>query len=112
MHKIFIVNALNLDIKLVVLFIILVFVATLGRIFGYVMTLILTKMDYNPLYLKHSLVSHHQVTNKYYFIKPFLKLTNFAWLIGMAKPKNKYATLAYHHKHMVAICLTWRIWGK
>ncbi len=28
------------------------------------------------------------------------------------RTKKKYATLAYHHKHMVAICFTWRIWGK
>jgi hypothetical protein len=26
--------------------------------------------------------------------------------------KKKYASLAYHHKHMVAICLTWKNWGK
>jgi hypothetical protein len=67
MHKRFIVNDFNLDIKLVILFITLVCVATLGRIFGYVRTLILIKMDYNPLYLKCSLGSHHQVTKQILF---------------------------------------------
>jgi hypothetical protein len=68
MHKKFIVNAFNLDIRLIILFITLVCVAILGRIFGNLKTLILTKMDYSPLYLKCSLGSHHQVTNQYYFI--------------------------------------------